>query len=137
MTFERFGTVSFTSETKAQDFVNYLEKGQIMATKCKKCGRMYFPPRVDCADDYSSDMEWVQVQGNGKLLTYTIVSYGPTGFENDTPYILALAEFPSGVRVFGRLDKQIPAEEIKVGMDVMVSAVELPDKKLSYQFKKA
>ncbi len=155
MAFERFGSVSFTSETKAQDFVGHLEKGQVMATKCKKCGRIYFPPRMDCADDFSSDMDWVPVQGKGRLLSYTIVSYGPTGFENETPYVLAVADF-SGVKVFGRLDKQIPAAEIKVGMDVTVSAQELPAaadakapaaapgaapaspvKKLTYQFKKA
>ncbi len=137
MGFERFGTVSFTTETKAADFITYLEKGQVMASRCKKCGRVYFPPRADCADDFTSEMEWVPVEGKGKLITYTVVSYGPTGFENDTPYILALAEFPSGVKVFGRLDKGLPQEEIKVGMEVVPVPVELPDEKISYQFKKA
>jgi uncharacterized OB-fold protein len=137
MGFERFGIVSFTTETKAADFITYLEKGQIMASRCKKCGRVYFPPRTDCADDFTSEMEWIPVEGKGKLITYTVVSYGPTGFENDTPYILALAEFPSGVRIFGRLDKELPQEEIKVGMEVVPSPVELPEGKIAYQLKKA
>ena len=137
MGFEKFGAVSFTTETKTADFVTFLEKGQVMSNRCKKCGRIYFPPRADCADDFTSAMEWLPVQGKGKLMTYTVVSYGPSGFENDTPYILALAEFPPGVRVFGRLDKTIPQDQIKVGMEVAVAPVTLAEGKLSYQFNKA
>jgi len=38
MGFENFGTVSFTSEAKSADFVSYLEKGKVMATRCQQCG---------------------------------------------------------------------------------------------------
>lgn len=134
MGFERFGTVSFTSETKSAAFVDSLDKGKVMATRCKKCHRVYFPPRADCADDNTSDMEWMDVTGNGKLLTYTTVAYGPTGFENDTPYTLAIAEFAGGVHIFGRLDKQL--KEVKVGMPLKLVPVVLPDKKVIYQFQK-
>ena len=55
---------------------------------------------MECADCLFSEVEWFELGGIGKLLTYSEVNYGPTGFENDTPYRLALAEF-SGVKVFG------------------------------------
>ena len=60
MGFEKFGTVSFTSETKAADFVTHLEEGKVMATKCKRCGQAYFPPRMDCADCLDSEVEWFE-----------------------------------------------------------------------------
>ena len=132
MGFEKFGAVSFTAETKAVDFVTYLEEGKVMATRCKRCGQAYFPPRMDCADCLDSEVEWFEVAGEGKLVTYTIVNYGPTGFEGDTPYILAVAAFPGGVRIFGRLDREIPESDIKAGMSVKPVSVKLPDDKVSY-----
>jgi uncharacterized OB-fold protein len=135
MGFERFGVVSFASETLASDFVTYLDEGKVMATKCIKCGLVSFPPRMQCTSCFSTDIEWFDV-GEGKLATYTVVKYGPLGFENDTPYTLALAEFPSGVKVFGRLDKAIAEEDIKIGMALKSATVKLADDRVSYEFKK-
>ena len=44
MSFDSFGTVSFTSEAKTEEFVTYLEQGEVMTTRCKECGTYYFPP---------------------------------------------------------------------------------------------
>ena len=135
MGFERFGVLSFAAETLAADFVNYLDEGKVMATKCKACGEVYFPPRMQCTSCFSTDIEWFKV-GERKLVTYTIVQYGPLGFENDTPYTLALTEFPSGVKVFGRLDKAIAEDDIKIGMALKAVPMTLADERISYEFKK-
>ena len=135
MSIENFGTVSFTAETKAADFVTFLEQGKVMATRCKKCGATYFPPKLDCPKCSSSDVEWFEIKGGGRLATYTIVNYGPTGFEDDAPYILAIADF-DGVRVFGRLSKDIKESDIKLGMGVKVIPVKLPGDRVAYEFQK-
>src|SRR6266700_1819757 len=49
--FEKFGRFGYVSQTKINPLLSYLEKGQIAATRCKKCGRTYFPPRAECLDD--------------------------------------------------------------------------------------
>jgi uncharacterized OB-fold protein len=135
VSFENFGIVSFTAETKASDFVGYLEKGKVMATRCRRCGTNYFPPRLDCSKCLGSDVEWFEIKGNGRLVTYTIVNYGPTGFENDAPYTLAIADF-DGVRVFGRLSKAIKESDIKPGMGLKVLPVKLPGDRIGYEFQK-
>jgi len=135
VSFENFGVVSFTTETKASDFVDYLEKGKVMATRCRRCGTNYFPPRMDCPKCVGSDVEWFELKGTGKLVTYTIVNYGPTGFENDAPYTLGIADF-DGVRVFGRLSKGLKETDIKPGMDVKVLPVKLPGGRIGYEFQK-
>ena len=137
MGIENFGTVSFTTETKAADFVTYLEQGKVMATRCRKCGTSYFPPKMDCPKCLSSDVEWFEIKGNGKLLTYTVVNYGPTGFENDVPYILALAQFGDRLQIFGRLSRDISEGDIKVGMGLKVTPVRLANGRTSYEFQKA
>jgi uncharacterized OB-fold protein len=135
MGFENFGTVSFTTEAKAADFITYLEAGKIMATRCRQCGLSYFPPKADCPRCLSSDVEWFEIKGKGKLNTYTIVNYGPTGFENDAPYILALGEF-DGLQILARLSRDIEEKDIKVGMSLVLSPVKLPDNRIAYEFKK-
>lgn len=135
MGFENFGVVSFTAETKASDFVGYLEKGNVMATRCRRCGTNYFPPRLDCSKCLGSDVEWFELKGEGRLVTYTVVNYGPTGFENDAPYTLAIVDF-NKVRVFGRLSKSIKEGDIKPGMSLKILPVKLPGDRIGYEFQK-
>ena len=136
MGLENFGTVSFTAEAKAADFVDYLEKGKVMATRCSKCGGKHFPPKMDCPRCLSSEVEWFEIAGTGKMATYTIVNYGPTGFENDAPYRLAVADFEE-LRVFGRLSRSIDEANIKVGMELKVVPVKAADDKIGYEFQAA
>ena len=134
--FKKLGTVSFTFISKVNDFISHLEQGKLMATKCKKCGLMFFPPRADCGGCLSNDMEWVEVTGDGTLLTFSKLQYGPVGFEGDLPYTIAVAQFKD-VKVFGRISKEIPDDELKVGMKVKAVSANLPNEKLSYEFQKA
>ena len=136
MGFENFGTVSFTTEAKTADFINYLGAGKVMATRCKQCGTVYFPPRLDCPSCLSSEVEWFEIKGKGKLASYTKVNYGPTGFEADAPYTLALGEF-DGVQILARLSRDIKENDIKVGMPLTVNPVKLPNNRLAYEFKPA
>ena len=137
MGFDKFGKVAFVSETKAADFVNHLEEGKVMVTKCKACGTIYSPPKMDCPMCNSSDVDWLEVKGKGKLITFTTVQFAPTGFEEDLPYTLALAEFEEGIRIFGRLSKEIPIDDIQIGLGLKVRPVTLADDKVSYEFGRA
>jgi len=134
--FSKFGTVSFTSITKTNDFVDYLEQGKVMGTRCKGCGLKFFPPRADCYKCLSSDVEWFEVAGKGKLLTFSKLQYGPVGFEGDLPYAIALADF-GDYKVFGRMAGDIPADEIQVGMEVTAAPNTLPNGQVNYVFRKA
>ncbi len=134
MGFENFGTVSFTTEAKVADFITYLEQGKVMTTRCRQCGSKYFPPKMDCPKCLASDVEWFEIKDSGKLATYATVNYGPTGFENDTPYTLAIADF-GGLRIFGRLSQDIKEEDIELGMGLKIVPVKLPNNRVSYEFQ--
>ena len=134
--FSKFGTVSFTSISKVNDFVDYLARGKVMGTRCKTCGTMHFPPVADCAECLSSDVEWFEVTGKGKLVSFSKLTYGPVGFEEDLPYSIALLDY-GDYKVFGRIDKNIPDEELNIGMAMKTKPVTLPNGQLSYVFTKA
>jgi len=135
MGFEKFGEISYTAETKVADFVKHLEEGEIAATKCKACGKLYFPPRADCIDCLTDDMEWIPLSGRGKLITYTTAYFAPAGFE--APYTLALAELEEGVRVFTRMSKDAKQDEIEIGTNVKLVPVRLADERITYELKNA
>ncbi len=137
MGFDRFGKVSFISQTKVTDFVKFLEEGKIMATRCGRCGKLYFPPRIDCPDDLSTEMTWEELSGRCKLLTYTTAHFAPTGFQDDLPYAIALAECEEGVKVYALLSKDINEREIRIGMDLKLTPLQLPNGRITYELKKA
>ncbi|MFC2020336.1 Zn-ribbon domain-containing OB-fold protein [Chloroflexota bacterium] len=137
MGFENFGTVSFTSESRTSDFVTYLEQGKVMTTRCTACGTYHFPPKMDCPSCRDSNVEWVEIKNDGKLVTYTVVHYGPSGFEDEAPYTLAIADFGDGLRIFGRLSKNIEEGDIKSGMGLKMVPAKLPENRISYEFQKA
>ncbi len=137
MGFERFGAVSFATMSKVNHFVDLLEEGKVAGTRCSKCGESFFPPRADCCKCLSDDMEWFEITGPGGLISYSTLIYAPTGFEQDLPYTIALVQFGENVRVFGRLSKEIKTEDIEVGMKLKIATIELPNDRISYEFRRA
>ncbi|MBN1904490.1 MAG: Zn-ribbon domain-containing OB-fold protein [Deltaproteobacteria bacterium] len=134
--FSKFGTISFTSTTKVNDFIDKLEAGKVSGTICKDCGAKYFPPRADCCKCFSSNMEWFDVSGKGKLLTYSKLEYAPIGFENDLPYCIAVVDFGE-YKVFGRISGDIADSEITGGMELKAVVNKLPSGQINYVFEKA
>lgn len=133
--FKKFGTVSFTSTTKVNDFIDYLEEGKVMGSRCKECGLVFFPPRADCYKCFSSDMEWFDVTGNGKLMAYSKLKYAPVGFDEDLPYCIAVLDY-GDYKIFGRIASDIPEDEIKLGMEMNTAVNTLPNGQLNYVFQK-
>ena len=134
--FEKFGTVSFVAVSKVNDFIDYLEAGKIMGTRCKECGRRYFPPRADCSHSLSSEMEWFEVTGPAKLATYSTLRYAPEGFKSDVPYTIAVADY-GDFQIFGRMDRTLPEEELRVGMNVTTAVEKTSNGNVTYVFRKA
>lgn len=134
--FKKFGTVSFTSISKTNQFVSYLEDGKVEGTRCKDCGLSFFPPRADCYNCLTSNMDWFEVSGTGKLLTYSKLEYGPVGFEGDLPYSIALLDF-GDYKVFGRLSSDLKDADIQVGMEMKAAVNKLPNGRINYVFNKA
>lgn len=133
--FKQFGTVSFTSITKTNDFIDYLKDNKVKGTRCKDCGLSFFPPRADCHKCLASNMEWFEVSGKGKLVSYSKLQYAPIGFEKDVPYCIALLDY-GDYKVFGRIAKDLTDEDIQVGMEMQAVVNTLPNGQLNYVFVK-
>ena len=134
--FNKFGTVSFTSTTKVNDFIDHLKNNRVMGSHCISCGQKYFPPRADCHACFSSDLTWFEITGTGKLLTYSKLAFAPVGFQEDVPYCIALLDYGE-YKVFGRIAGDIAETDIRIGMDMETTVNTLPNGQLNYVFQKA
>jgi len=133
--FKKFGTVSFTSITKINDFVDYLEEDDIMGTKCGNCGAVFFPPRADCHKCLTSKAEWFKITGTGVLVTYSKLEFAPAGFEDDVPYRIALLDYGK-FKIFGRIADDVPESEINIGMEMKTVTNTTSNRQLNFVFKK-
>ena len=119
---------------KTRRFWEKLEDGEVYATKCRKCGRLHYPPQSDCAHCLSSDIEWAKLSKKATLETYTYMLQRPAGFNQYEAYIIAISRTKDEVRVMGWLEDVKP-EDVKVGMKLEMSTRKLPDGFLVITFK--
>ena len=115
MGFEMFGKHGYVSQAKVAPIVDYLKKGELAGTKCLECGALYFPPKADCPKCRSTKFDWVPLDQNCKLITFTEVFFAPPEFQKDTPYLLGLAELEKGPRVFAPIDQGFDRQYLKPG----------------------
>ncbi len=134
--FEKFGWVSFTSQTRLSKFINFLEEGKVYGTECKECGCVQFPPRAHCVRCLSSNFEWKELSGDCALITYTKVDAAPSMFKDQAPYLLGLAEFPEGPKVFAWIEKEIPEDQLRAGMKLKLKVTKLSNGNLTYLLAK-
>ncbi len=132
--FGKFGTVSFTKTTRVNDFIDHLENGKVMATRCSQCGEVFFPPRADCCRCLSSAMQWQEVSGSGTLVSFSQLKFAPIGFDGDLPYSIALLDY-GAFRVFGRIDSRLDIARLRIGMAMQTVVNRLPNGQLNYVFE--
>lgn len=119
--------------SRTYKFWEGLEKGIIYATKCEKCGRLHFPPVVDCGNCGFSNVKWIELDGEGKIDTFTQVVIKPLSFSRESSYIVAIATLKEGVKVLAWLSG-VEREDVKVGMDVRLAAKVSSDGRAIYEF---
>lgn len=73
--------------------------GELRIQRCRSCGRYYFYPRPFCRYCQSSDVEWQQASGRGRLVSY-VINYRPLPpSAADEPQVIALVQLEEGPRM--------------------------------------
>jgi len=86
-----------------KSFYDFLGKGKLMGVKCSKCNNLFTPPRPMCPYCGSTNLSWIELSGNGKLATFTVIHVGPSELANETPYIVGVVELDEGPKVSCRI----------------------------------
>ena len=85
-------------EPYVKEWYDFLDKGKIMGLRCRKCGSYEFPPVSVCNKCSGRDLNWVEMSGEGTLLTFGVTLYTGSSFADVGPYIVgsvALKEGPT------------------------------------------
>lgn len=95
-----------------------LAQHQIKLQQCSACTLWVFFPRSHCPHCLSDALQWREVSGQGRLLTYTIARI-PTlpDFADEAPQKLAVVELAEGVHLNTTL-VGLDEDEIQIGMAV-------------------
>lgn len=119
--------------SKELRFYEGLKQGKVYATKCKDCGKIYFPPNVDCAECLTTGLDWVELSSEAEIETFTHVVVRPTTFLQQKPYTVAIGRLNEGVKVLAWLTG-FKLSEIKVGMKAKLVAKVTPEGNATYEF---
>ncbi|MBC8175649.1 MAG: Zn-ribbon domain-containing OB-fold protein [Candidatus Marinimicrobia bacterium] len=95
------------------------QRYRLEAGKCKKCGKVFFPPRLICDACGSREFESVNLGREGTLITYTIIRVPPGQFSDQAPYAVGIVELDGGVRITTQV-VDCDFDEIKIGKKVKV-----------------
>lgn len=102
-----------------ENFYRFCSQRKLMGVKCEKCGEIICPPRGICRKCFSTTFEWVEFEGKGKLLTYTIIHFPPIQFQALAPYAVGILKLEEGPQLPGMI-KHVKLEELRIGMDLQV-----------------
>ncbi|AKB83646.1 conserved protein associated with acetyl-CoA C-acyltransferase [Methanosarcina barkeri 3] len=86
-------------------------------TRCNECGEYFYPPRNFCVNCRRvGHIEPYKFKGTGEIISYTVIHTAAEGFEDQTPYILAIIELDEGPRLTSQVIGN--PEKIHIGMRV-------------------
>ena len=86
-------------------------------------GHGSLPPGRVCPRCGSTDLEETDLPETGTVETFTVVHVGPPSFEDDAPYVTAVADF-GPVRLTGQVRGANASEDVTVGETVSASVGE-------------
>jgi uncharacterized OB-fold protein len=75
---------------------------ELLAYKCKKCGKIHCPFHDRCLACKGREFEEIKPEGNARLLTFTQIFNLPWGFD-ERFLIVGVAEFENGVKAMGQI----------------------------------
>ncbi|MDW0314191.1 MAG: nucleotide-binding protein [Nitrososphaeraceae archaeon] len=65
-----------------EKFIISANRGKIITNKCLKCGHIMLGTIYYCEKCHGSDLQSIELEGTGKVVTYTIQAVAPEGFND-------------------------------------------------------
>ncbi|MGO9645636.1 MAG: Zn-ribbon domain-containing OB-fold protein, partial [Candidatus Bathyarchaeia archaeon] len=75
---------------------------ELNGVECPKCNWKDFRQTEKCLRCGNSVNQTI-FPGLGKIHTFTVIRYPPRGFEDESPYVVALIDLDEGPRIIGRI----------------------------------
>lgn len=107
-----------SSENLAITWRRIPERYRLTGSACETCKTNYFPTRKLCPKcRRKGKLSTKQFAGKGKIYSFTELSSGPSGFELEAPYVLAIVELSEGPRLTAQV-VGVTEKDVKIGDSV-------------------
>lgn len=93
-----------------KDYNEALKQNKLLGLKCQSCGAITVPPKMVCRQCTSPDIEVMELNGNGKIKSFTTVYVASEGREDEVPYTIVLVELDDGPWIMGNLGDIDPTQ---------------------------
>ena len=115
-----------------KEFMKRLDDGKLSKSVCTSCNTEYLPPRQHCQKCLSlcelADFDEREAQ----LYSYSVVEMAPAALSSKQPYVVAVGEFPSGLRLTAHITNLMSMP--KVGMPMKIDFENVTDKLITYKW---
>ncbi|MCH8859576.1 MAG: OB-fold domain-containing protein [Thaumarchaeota archaeon] len=99
-----------------QEFIDVAKSGKILARKCKKCGDLHLATVYFCQNCGNREFENAILGGQGSIITFTIITVPPAGFDKYTPYAWVVLKLDNSVlRVSGFMGGIAKPADLPIG----------------------
>lgn len=95
---------------------------------CNDCKDYYFYPRRFCPTCLGENVEWRGVSGKGTLHTYVISHRAAPGFEEETPYVIAVVKLAEGPHLMSNvINVEVKPENLPADLPLEVVFVDVDE----------
>ena len=101
----------------ARSWRNYAQLYRLEAGRCKKCGRVHYPPRLICPECQGRVFETVRMKPTGKVVTHTIIRTPSHEFSGEAPFAVGIVEMDDGPRLTLQI-VDVDFDELRIGLPV-------------------
>lgn len=105
----------------SKPFWDATRERRLLIQECRDCGKKIFYPKKYCPHCRSTDIEWAECSGEGRVYSFSTLYLGVhPKFQKDAPYTIAIIELNEGVRLMSNIVNCDP-QDIQCDMPVKVT----------------
>lgn len=91
---------------------------KIWGMKCKRCNKVYVPPRSTCKYCFDKLNQWVEVGNKGTVTSYTVDFSNSPVKPDQAPIIYGIIQLDGADTGLVHMIGGVPLEDLKIGMRV-------------------
>ncbi|MFQ5968876.1 MAG: Zn-ribbon domain-containing OB-fold protein [Nitrososphaerales archaeon] len=110
-----------------QEFIESLNAGRLVTSKCLECKNIIWPPSNVCPTCVSDRIEWVGIDANGKLVELS------ESFLTNEPSVFGLVELDNGIRLMAKIVGS--NAKLKKGNNVKMTKCGLEKNEVYFEFQ--
>lgn len=108
-------------KSSREQFIEYAKKGEILLNQCTKCDNIMLETVYYCDKCFAKSFRQISYKGKGKVVTYTIQSVAPEGFEDVNSYAWVIFKLDDcDVNVSGFLPGVSSPSDLPLGSKINV-----------------